>query len=203
MSASSPDPYRILGVPPSASDEELRTAYRRLVQLHHPDHNHGSRESALRFAEVQEAYAHAKLLRKQAAATTGTRATGSSTHSSDPDLEARLAAMEQELRTARQRREQAARAAAQEAAHATRRASQTRGAEETEASDEELGIYTTDDSFTKILDDFADQVASRFSEAHPPSGSQAGQRRPRSVTDWIDELGSRLTGDAHRRPKDD
>src|ERR1700742_3154826 len=50
------DPYRVLGVSPSASSEELHDAYRRLVKLHHPDRNGGSEESARKFAEVQEAY---------------------------------------------------------------------------------------------------------------------------------------------------
>ncbi|HLI60074.1 MAG TPA: J domain-containing protein [Solirubrobacteraceae bacterium] len=196
---AAPDPYLILGVTPTATDEELRAAYRRLAQLHHPDHNHGSRESALRFAEVQEAYAHARLLRKQASATGAAEPTRSGV---DPDLDARLAAMEQELRAAREQREKAARAAAQEAAraaaqeHAARRAARARPDRAGERpSEEELGYYTTDDSFTKILDDFADEVAARFSEIHPPRRPGETPRRPRSVADWIDELGSRLTGE--------
>ena len=31
------DPYRILGVPATAPDEEVRAAYRRLIREHHPD----------------------------------------------------------------------------------------------------------------------------------------------------------------------
>src|SRR3954451_2880676 len=50
------DPYRVLGISPGASSEELHDAYRRLVKLHHPDRNGGSEESAQRFAEIQEAY---------------------------------------------------------------------------------------------------------------------------------------------------
>jgi hypothetical protein len=194
-----PDPYVTLGITPNASDEELRTAYRRLVQLHHPDHNHGSHESALRFAEVQEAYAHVKLMRRQA----GAGGSQDSAPSADPALDARLKAMEAELRAARQQREKAAREAAQAAARATaeREAKQaTRYDEQGRATDEELGYYTTNDSFAKILDDFADQVSTRFSEAHPPSQPDGtSKRRPRSVADWIDELGSRLTGDSQRK----
>ena len=29
--------YEILDIPPSATDEQIRTTYRILVQLHHPD----------------------------------------------------------------------------------------------------------------------------------------------------------------------
>jgi DnaJ-class molecular chaperone len=229
MATSAPDPYRTLGVSPAVSDDELRTAYRRLVQLHHPDHNNGSHESALRFAEVQEAYAHVKLMRKRSGADqgagagrgsatgsggTGTAAGAGAASGGDPEFEARLAAMERELRTAREQREHAAREAARAAQRATRRVRKPgmNGTEDDRASDEELGYISTDDSFSKILDDFADQVSARFSEVHPPPGDtapparpqRAGQdepRRPRSVADWIDELGTRLTGE--RRPKDE
>ena len=50
------DPYRVLGVSPGASAEELHDAYREMVKLHHPDHNGGSAESTRRFQEIQEAY---------------------------------------------------------------------------------------------------------------------------------------------------
>ena len=181
------DPYRTLGVAPTASDEELRTAYRRLVQRHHPDHNGGSRESAVRFAEVQEAWAHVRLLRKRADVSAQA---GAATAGSDPALEARLAAMEAELRAARGRREQAARAAKPRPAAPA----------EERPSDEELGYVTTQDSFSAIFDDVADEVSSRLAQAHDVPRSQATPRKPRGVADWIDELGSRLTGE---RPKRD
>ncbi len=65
MAKTGRDPYEVLGVARSASDAEVRAAYRRLVQLHHPDHNAGSAQAARRFAEVQEAYTQVQRLRAQ------------------------------------------------------------------------------------------------------------------------------------------
>jgi curved DNA-binding protein CbpA len=71
MPSRSRDPYQTLGVRANASDAELRAAYRRLVQLHHPDHNGGSADSARRFEEVQEAYARVRELRRTTAGPAG------------------------------------------------------------------------------------------------------------------------------------
>lgn len=49
------DHYRILGVSRSASAEEIRVAYRRLILRHHPDQSPGE-ESARLFTLVREAY---------------------------------------------------------------------------------------------------------------------------------------------------
>src|SRR5918911_1697695 len=46
--------YEVLGVPREASQEEIRTAYRRLAKERHPDHPSGS---AQEFSLLQEAHA--------------------------------------------------------------------------------------------------------------------------------------------------
>jgi len=48
--------YEILKVSPKATSAEIKSAYRRLARKLHPDVNHGSEETALKFAEIAEAY---------------------------------------------------------------------------------------------------------------------------------------------------
>lgn len=53
------DPYQVLGVPPTASDDEVKKAYRALCKRYHPDANVGKPDAAQaerRFMEVQQAY---------------------------------------------------------------------------------------------------------------------------------------------------
>lgn len=53
------DPYRILGVPPTASDDEVKKAYRNLSRKYHPDaniNNPNKDQAEARFKEVQQAY---------------------------------------------------------------------------------------------------------------------------------------------------
>jgi molecular chaperone DnaJ len=50
------DFYAILTVERTASDEEIKQAYRRLAMQFHPDKNAGSKESEERFKEISEAY---------------------------------------------------------------------------------------------------------------------------------------------------
>jgi len=51
------DYYRILGVPDSASQEDIRKAFRKLAFKHHPDTNPGNEKPAEeRFKEINEAY---------------------------------------------------------------------------------------------------------------------------------------------------
>jgi molecular chaperone DnaJ len=50
------DYYEVLGVPRSASADEIKRAYRRLAREHHPDANPESPEDEARFKEVAQAY---------------------------------------------------------------------------------------------------------------------------------------------------
>jgi curved DNA-binding protein CbpA len=92
------DPYRVLGVPRDASNEELHDAYRRLVKLHHPDRNAGSPESSRRFQEIQAAYEAVRDRPRTAPAA-------------DVSVEDRMATLERELREAQAARDRARKAA--------------------------------------------------------------------------------------------
>jgi curved DNA-binding protein CbpA len=166
MSEAATDPYAVLGVPADASDGELRRAYRDLVKRHHPDHNGGSAESAARFAQIQSAYAVIAERRRAPVS----------------EVDGRIADIEADLRRQTAARAAAARAeaAAQSAARAARveAAARAESARRADAgrkpaagpdkgqprrpTPEELGYYSTDDSFTAIIDDATEQLAERL-----------------------------------------
>src|SRR5258707_9733145 len=51
------DYYEVLSLPRSASEQELKSAYRRLAVQHHPDKNPEDPQAEERFKEAAEAYA--------------------------------------------------------------------------------------------------------------------------------------------------
>lgn len=61
------DPYRVLGVSPQASDDEIKKAYRALAKKYHPDVNNGSAQAEARMKEVNEAYSMIMKLRREGA----------------------------------------------------------------------------------------------------------------------------------------
>jgi hypothetical protein len=158
------DPYVVLGVRADASDQEIRGAYRRLVQLHHPDHNHGSAESERRFEEVQDAYARVRQLRAGAAPPPPPPPPPPS----DPDLDARLKNMERDLRDAHLARERARKAAAEAAAASAQRE---------RPSDEELGYVKTDDSFSKIFSDAGAALSEQLTDLFDDAREEIKRRR--------------------------
>ncbi len=50
------DYYQILGVSRSASEKEIKQAYRRLARKHHPDLNPGDKSAEAKFKEINAAY---------------------------------------------------------------------------------------------------------------------------------------------------
>lgn len=50
------DPYEVLGVAKSATQDEIQKAYRKLSKKYHPDRNPGDKQADTNYKEVQEAY---------------------------------------------------------------------------------------------------------------------------------------------------
>jgi len=54
------DPYKVLGISPDASDEEIKKAYRKLAKKYHPDLNPGDPVAAKKMQQVNAAYEQIK-----------------------------------------------------------------------------------------------------------------------------------------------
>jgi curved DNA-binding protein CbpA len=149
------------------------------VKLHHPDRNGGSAESTRRFQEIQEAYDRVRETRGRSqprGASSGSRPVD------DASVEARMRDIERDLREAAQAAREKARRAAREAVRETTDAGSGR------PSDEELGYYSTDDSFGKILADVREEVSHKLSDArkHP------AVKRVADIVDGLEGLTSRF-----------
>ena len=58
------DPFAVLGVPSSATEDEIKSAYRRLAKKYHPDLNPGDKTAEEKMREINEAYTRALQIRK-------------------------------------------------------------------------------------------------------------------------------------------
>ncbi|NDF09743.1 MAG: J domain-containing protein, partial [Proteobacteria bacterium] len=52
----SKDYYKVLGVPRTASERDIKSAYRKLARQYHPDVNPGNAQAEERFKEIAEAH---------------------------------------------------------------------------------------------------------------------------------------------------
>ncbi len=61
------NPYDVLGVPPSASDEQIAKAYKRLAKKYHPDLHPGDQSAAEQMGRINRAYDDIKAMRQRGA----------------------------------------------------------------------------------------------------------------------------------------
>jgi len=58
------DPFAVLGVTSSATEDEIKSAYRKLAKKYHPDLNPGDKNAEAKMREVNEAYTRALQIKK-------------------------------------------------------------------------------------------------------------------------------------------
>jgi DnaJ-class molecular chaperone len=56
MATANPDYYQALGVPRTASEKEIKSAFRKLARKYHPDLNQGDAKAEARFKEINHAH---------------------------------------------------------------------------------------------------------------------------------------------------
>ena len=80
------DPYQILNIPPTATDEEVKRAYRNLARKYHPDNYHDNPLADLaqeKMKEINEAYDQIQKQRKAASAASQSYSYGAGGYGED------------------------------------------------------------------------------------------------------------------------
>lgn len=72
------DPYSVLGVPPTSSEEEVTRAYRKLAKRYHPDLNPGDKAAEEKMRQINAAYE--QIREQKNGGATYEQADGSYTH---------------------------------------------------------------------------------------------------------------------------
>lgn len=65
------DPFQVLGIPPTASEDEIKAAYRKLARQYHPDLHPGDKTAEDKMKEVNEAYTEAVRVKKNGSYNAG------------------------------------------------------------------------------------------------------------------------------------
>ena len=92
------NPYEVLGIPPTATDEEVKRAWRDLARKYHPDRYQDSDLADLageKMKEVNAAYEEIQKMRAQKGAGTGA---GHSTYSGNPRTDGNTGALYARIR---------------------------------------------------------------------------------------------------------
>ncbi len=58
------DPFSVLGIPSSSTEEEIKSAYRKLAKKYHPDLNPGDKSAEEKMRQINEAYTKALQYKK-------------------------------------------------------------------------------------------------------------------------------------------
>ena len=89
------DPYKVLGVSPGASKEEIKKAYRKLSRIYHPDaniNNPNKAEAEEKFKQIQQAYKMIMEGTSDSGSFGGYRSRGGHAQQSEADIHLQAAA---------------------------------------------------------------------------------------------------------------